>query len=335
MSSVYGPAPLTPGQMTTVTVPNQGVSAVVITNESPYTLRVSIDGTSIVRWVHAFSANLVQMPTGYTGNILFSPVEVLNNASLAPAYSVLVEAFGHGEEPGVGYPFSLTRISNVGNTIPLGTNTQQVINDGNTPNTPVVEATASGTTGGSNVLIDNSGNVTFADFVSAVRTVLFAIQAGQGITIGSANRFVKIEPGAIRGGSGGIGLGNTSTGRDVLDATPANTYLKGPNTVQFQVPDGTTRVMVSSSGLTINSGGLALTGSGRINFSTGFLTRVSTFTGTGTGTYPHNNNGTPFIVLVETTAPGGSQTTGVSNITDTSVQVTCGAGMSFKALALG
>lgn len=109
------------------------------------------------------------------------PVHFCKNASTIVTWSVqstlggtnstisqvTVIAFDKGEQLPIPSAISLTRQTNVGNTISTMTNTNQVNNDGNPATTIFVEATQSGNSSGSNVAIGNDGSFYFAQLVSS------------------------------------------------------------------------------------------------------------------------------------------------------------------------
>lgn len=150
------------------------------------------------------------------------------------------------------------------------------------------------------------------------------------------NGITLLDNGAIQtDGSGNMLFGGTlgvGSAGNVLDASSSvDTYLKtrtaGGN-INFQNPNGTTRVSVGSGGLIFQTG----TG---IQWKSGdTLSITHKFTGSGSGTYSHGATAAPFIILVIDTSSGGSMTVGVSGITSTQCTVTCGAAHAFSALCL-
>lgn len=154
---------------------------------SPHNLLLGID----VKKQSKFSVG----GSRYTGYIYIYTQTPIGGASVtanAPAQAITIIGYQSGQSP--VSTVSLSRMQNVGNSIPLSNSVTNIQNDGNAANTPVVEATVTGSSG-SNVLIDNSGNITIAEYVASVRTVLAQIISGTGITLGSVspNRPVTIN----------------------------------------------------------------------------------------------------------------------------------------------
>jgi hypothetical protein len=135
--------------------------------------------------------------------------------------------------------------------------------------------------------------------------------------------------GNLRIAGGKIGV---SSDGDLIDASGAqDTYIKtrtaGGN-INFQVPNGNTKVAIGGSGLTFTSGN-------HIQWSSGDTLGVThTFTGTGSGTYNHGCPGAPFIVLPVDTQASSTMTVGYDTITATQVHINCGSAHSFKAPCL-
>lgn len=130
----------------------------------------------------------------------------------------------------------------------------------------------------------------------------------------------------IKGGQIGV-----SADGDLIDASGAlDTYIKtrtGGGNINFQVPNGSTKVAIGGSGLTLTAGNHIQWGSGDT------LGTTHTFTGAATGTYSHGCPSAPFIVLPMTQI-AGSQTMGFDSVSSTQVHITSAAGQSFKALCM-
>jgi hypothetical protein len=135
--------------------------------------------------------------------------------------------------------------------------------------------------------------------------------------------------GNLRIAGGKIGVASDG---DLIDASGSqDTYIKtrasGGN-INFQVPNGNTKVAIGGSGLTFTSGN-------HIQWSSGDTLGVThTFTGTGSNTYNHGCPSAPFIVLPVDTQASSTMTVGYDTITATQVHINCGSAHSFKALCL-
>lgn len=157
--------------------------------------------------------------------------------------------------------------------------------------------------------------------------------AGSGVTV--ANNLAvagtsSLDNGAIvTDGTGGIlytgKLGVSSAG-DVIDAsTGASTYFKARSggAINFQTPDGTTTVSISSSGF------LTLVHS--LNLVVGSLGQLSTFNGTGNQTVATGVTNPTAIAFDPCTVSGSSQTIG-GTVASSSV-VTTGSGLAWRGTA--
>jgi hypothetical protein len=175
------------------------------------------------------------------------------------------------------------------------------------------------------------GDTTDGDIIdasSATATFIKARSAGN-ITFETPNGTAQasINSGGLIVNSGDIGVSGSA---DLLDASAAAfTYLKtrsAGGAINFQVPNGSTRVSINDTKLVFNNTG--------IQWKSGDTLSVThTFTGSGSGTYSHGTGATPFIVLPVCTAVG-SMTVGYDNANATTVHITCGASLSFKALTM-
>lgn len=217
-------------------------------------------------------------------------------------------------------------LSYIGNDVPVGTSTTSVINDGNAANTVVVEATLTGSSG-SNVLIENDGDLVIRQYVAAVLTDLFKIisgvaSGGTNVLISDINHVTSILGKLIVKdhitASGDIHLGRNGVESSVLDTGGGDTYLKAASgAILFHV-NGIQKAAIGND----------------ITFPNGSrVTGMNQFSGTGTGTYNHNSGGTPQWIGVQHHA-SGSATTGINTITSTTVNVVSGTNNAFTALAV-
>lgn len=128
-------------------------------------------------------------------------------------------------------------------------------------------------------------------------------------------------------------LGVSASG-DVLDASSStNTYLKARSAgnILFQSPNGSTNFTFDQNGkVTLNQ--VALSGAGaQIGYLAGSLSRQSSFTGTGSGTYSHNLGATPSVVIPICTATNSAANQGYDSANASQVHVTMGASVAFNA----
>jgi hypothetical protein len=119
MSQFFGRFALTAGKTTTVQgLPTDGIGAIVVSNDSAYSVVASPEGAGQSLNIPAGVADvLVISPRrGFTGNLslLASAQLTIQNS---PSNQVEINIYGAGENvPGV-YPLSLNRLSNTGNDV--------------------------------------------------------------------------------------------------------------------------------------------------------------------------------------------------------------------------
>lgn len=162
MSIAYGQKSVTVGAITTYTV-GSNVGWVVVQNESPYSLGLSIDGTGSTRTVAAQTIDKIPIPSaGFNGNIILTPTIVLLNTANAPSFAVLLDAFGKDEEPLGAYPVALSRAVQVeGNVNTMTTSTSAIDNELNSSGTPIITSVVAGDAPNKAVYLTNDaqGNI--------------------------------------------------------------------------------------------------------------------------------------------------------------------------------
>ncbi len=167
----FDPTATSSGRIITQLV-NQG-SKIIVMNESSINLLLTFgDGTTAqlpANWARLFI--LVQPHF----DILWQQQSSGGISSIQPTNQVVVEVYEPYEMIVEHYPQELLRQTNAGNQ---GAGASTLADDGRAGGaTPVtIEATQSGA-GGSNVLIDNQGNATFAQWSSGILTTIFHVLA--------------------------------------------------------------------------------------------------------------------------------------------------------------
>ena len=159
---------------------------------------------------------------------------IYNLASSQPPIS---QVFGEGYEPSEVTFAHLSqgpvmRQANIGNTVSTGVQVPtNVNNDGNVANTVFLEATQAGASN-SNFSADNSGNLTVAQFVATVRTILFQVIAGATTVIkaGAVGKLVEILGDILVDGAstftGAMTVNNTVTAQSFIPtAQPGYQFL--------------------------------------------------------------------------------------------------------------
>ncbi len=117
MSQFIGRFTLSNNVMTSVATPTTGLSAIVISNDSQFSLSASLNGTSIMKSIPAGVADVLIVPdNSFNGTVLLFPTAQLMIQN-SPANIAEVTVYGRGESvPGI-YPISLNRLSNTGNNV--------------------------------------------------------------------------------------------------------------------------------------------------------------------------------------------------------------------------
>lgn len=243
------------------TAPSGNVNgALVFFNESNISLDLKFaDGSALYlpAWYH-------RSKCGATGsvNITWDVRQILSSGS-PPISQIIVESFRQGESFPADGP--LVRQANVGNTVPLSSSTQAIVNDGNPASTNLIEATVSG------------------DISSAVKMSNDAV-----FVLGNAT-----HPGSL-----------TAVGAATLNSTEFPTGTPG-NETHLVNTAGSDIVLQSPLGTEIgrfaNNGDLKIKTA--IQLLTGLLSRISFFgplnVTTVTANFAHGLGVTPDIVLVQ------------------------------------
>ena len=167
---------------------------ILLYNRSPVDLQLNFpDGGTA--YLHAMEARVFARPI-IVRSIDYSTLAILNSANY-PLSQIKGEVYTSEEHFEGTYPVQLAGIANIGNTLGVNTNvvaTQTtLVNDGSVANTQIVESTLVGGTA-SNIKLDNSGNVTIAEYVGSVYTKLLQVVSGAAtpILIGALTRLTRI-----------------------------------------------------------------------------------------------------------------------------------------------
>lgn len=177
----FGPQTLTIGSQAKYFT-GVGWEYLTIGNESPYILDANFSGIGSIT-IPAWSQEDVRIPSGYTGQLVFTPNNYLGLTQIV-SQLVYVNGWGSGE---LGQRQSYSLSQNFGNIVT--STATNLVNDGNVAGTTIIESTQLGSTG-SNVLIKNNGQVTISQFAGGTLTQLLAIIPG--VTAGPLNANVII-----------------------------------------------------------------------------------------------------------------------------------------------
>lgn len=162
---------------------NEG-SKILLYNLSIVNIQISFENGSTAL-LHAGEANYWILD-GTTPTLDWAQYSILNTYQAAIS-QVTGTVYNPHEEITGTYPMSLTYQLNIGNAIPVSTATNSIINDGNAPATPIVEATPSGDSS-STVQLSNSGVFKLGN---ATHPGSFSTDNGKVSTDGSGNLTVQ------------------------------------------------------------------------------------------------------------------------------------------------
>lgn len=316
IATVFDPATSTSD---TFTVPQSSANGkMVVYNESNISLTFTFQSGNNA-YVPAWTAILFHGPFGNV-NVTWEHQTILSGSGQAPLSQVVVETYACGEPVPGTFPAALVRQTNIGNSVGLATSASSLVNDGNSANTSIVESTVSGD-GSSAVSISNNGVVAIGTTLNPGSiTLMGALSTDNGkLTTDGTGMLsaVSFEP-----------TGATSKPKISSDST---------GNINIDIPNGTRIVQVNSGGLDLTTSGTFDITAGQVHVTNGLkfsnnqtMSKISTFSGVGSGTYNHNLGGTPAIVLPMCNT-SGSQTMGFDSANGTQVHITAGGGLSFKA----
>lgn len=293
--------------------------SIVIYNESPYFLRVSLTGSGTYG-LAAYTADCFQVFSGFTGGIVFYPTQyiAINSGTTVPASVIFIQAYGQNEpltkliqaNNATGYPMNLSRLQNIGNGAQVSGQASSIVNDKNAANTSIIEATPVDATA-STWQADNEGNLTIHGNNAGVLVPLLKLIAGASPSVQVATNGVTTFL---------FGPANIS---QTLSVQGSSSLDNGAIT-----SDGIGNVVATS----LKCGSPKITTTGYTGITGDQLARLGSSAGTGTGTFNHNLGAIPDFVAITTHAVNGSQTVGYDSETSTQIHVTTGAGLAWFAL---
>jgi hypothetical protein len=109
MTMPLGSATITLGKTGYFQTPFTGLKGLIIGNESPYTLNVTV-GLGLSKTLYPETVDFFSVGSGFNGNITFIPSGVLTNPSSYTATTITFDAVGINEPIDISvYPISLTR----------------------------------------------------------------------------------------------------------------------------------------------------------------------------------------------------------------------------------
>lgn len=342
MSMFFGPVSVSVGALDpilTTQFPNANVA--VFINESPYTLKVD-PGTGSYFVISAFTQDAVPLGNQFSGVLKVTASADVSFMGTPPVSVLYVQVYAKGEPLPGTYPAALARIMNVGNNVPLNASATSVANDTTTTGTSFVEASISSVqhvnmfTDGFLLLQKNAGSadqnfLAFIDLATGGHNWEFYLKTG-------ASHALAIED--LTAGITALLLasdGTVTTVNKISNTKP----LGGANQAYFEAApsDGLTwdiSELTADHGLAFVQGTVQL----EVHPTKGikprnegqYISGLSEFSGTVTGTYNHNLGATPDAVIPMQSVLG-SQTMGFDTLGATTVHVTSGSGNAFTALA--
>lgn len=329
--------------------------AIVIYNESPYYLNITLTGSGIMS-LPAYTADVTQVFSGFTGNIVINSVSYLSNTdNSSPSFVAFVQTYGNNDllaqniknGVGTGYPIPLVRqvTSDVSNAT-------SVTNTGYAQGTIFVSGTPVGDTVAATILENNGtmilGSTQENSSVTLQGKDLFSVELSQdGISVlDTANH--------VRGSITASGIqtlnsaGTVETNIDTAGNATFNTSVTCPlleisgNNLILNT-DNLHAIILQNNGnsmLLIEGSGPVL-GAGTLSFLTGSLSRISKFTASVTTTSTFFNHGLGAIPDIILAIPDGSAATSTrtfeydsSTMTSTQVKLTGGSSFNLQCLAI-
>lgn len=241
-------------------------ATIVLYNESPNLVMVQWGASSM--WLPAWTGDRFDMAldAGYNGNFRLVG-QSISTATGAPSSVVMGNVYAAGEHIPGTFPVALVRQTNLGNSVPVSTSTNQVINDGNAAGTQVLEATPTGA-GGSQAIITNQGaatlgggNVTLDTAGNLAGLASLSSDGGAVVSNGSGSLTAVAFNGRIHGvfgnsawngqsfpGGTGSGTFSHSLGTTPTWAGPICTTTNSSQTQGFDTLTATTLHVTSGAG---------------------------------------------------------------------------------------
>lgn len=348
-----------PFQLDNKNIPMERVGWIEFLNESLYTLQLQMGSVNIniPAWydypiqIQKVVQGIWQNTTGASLPINISPM-LLPASSTAQSSTLLTTIYSIGETPAITTPQPLVRQAFIPNTVNSNAVSNTLTNESSPP-TPVLIIDIGNTTVQQLIKIFNDGTFIWQVLVSGIsHTLMQGKTTPNFLTLGQVGDVVQIID-QFRVSGSAVFAGN-------IDVTPGNNViLANGKFIQWKDTGGTIRNAIELDGSNnlglfaasssvlgriyfgdkngnpiahMDSSGITIE-EGAYSFLTGSISRVSIFTGVGTGTYNHGLGATPDFVIPVCTAVG-SQTMGYDSVTSTQVHITCGSGLSFAAFAI-
>ncbi len=98
MSFNVGTLAITSGNDTSFQVPNDGVKAILIGNESGLTVTITMESGGVQKTLYPSSLDWFSVKKGFSGRIKIHPVTVLNNVAAWPASSLIFDRLKNDRE---------------------------------------------------------------------------------------------------------------------------------------------------------------------------------------------------------------------------------------------
>lgn len=280
-------------------------------NESNYNLALDFqNGSSSI--LHAWEARYWTLD-GDTPQVNWS-IESILNLTNPPISSIKGELYGKNEKVEGSYPIALIRQASVGNPGGLQTsvnNAVGIVNDNNPVGSQMIEATLQGQTN-SSWKFNNDATGQLSVLIGGILVqILKTANVDPVVTLGALSHMVEVLGDFKVDGTANLGL-----------------------TKVFGALQAMSTASLDNGGIFTNGSGL-LTVS-RLGLPVGFITRISTFSGTGGTTANHGLGVTPTIVLASYAGSFGTTPTPIyyGGETATTVNIFASAGFFWRAIAL-
>jgi hypothetical protein len=321
-------------------------------NESIYGLQLTFqDGSSASLPPFYFRSYVIRKP----GPVQWKQLYALQSSG-APVSQVFGESYESSEAKSISFVEGpLNRLNNVGNTVSTNVGSSTTLqNDNNPSGQTFIESTPAGA-GLSTVSVDNAGNVTIRGNNAGVLTQLLKIIAGASpeVIIAAAGVLTAII-GSLSADNGAIltdGNGNITKLNSLSFDGAESIASDASHDINFFINS----ISTSNPLLQINAGGLDVTKAGLLGVTanefklsgagalfqflnpSGTLSRVSFFTGTGSGTFSHGLGATPTAVFINYSGNFGTAPTqdpAWFNANASTVQIAAQSGYFWQAMAV-
>lgn len=262
--------------------PSNAYSAVVIFNESMYTIMVQAGSSA--KYIPAWTGDVLGLSESSWGGTLNFTLTNISTSSASPSASLLITAYGINEPVTGTYPVALSRLTNIGNGVLPTSNANAVIVSGETAPNDLVKSSPLGY-GAATVDLKDDGTLTISPNANGVQTPALQIIPGGA----SSTTLIQLDNGKIAtDGAGGFfcysiqGKNGALPISAQLSGAANGLYFQRYNGVAVTVPFsiggqyGGAQSWIDNSGLNLGSGaqGYGLVSSDQSGSANGLVFRT-------------------------------------------------------------